>query len=110
MSERDYNGWTNYETWAAKLWMDNEQSSQEYWAETTLACWHDAEATKYLTREQVARHMLVDRLVAMHDDAMPDMDVNIYSDLLTAASGRIDWHEIAKSLLAEVDQTEKADQ
>ena len=24
-----YNGWTNYETWAVKLWMDNEEGSYE---------------------------------------------------------------------------------
>ena len=30
MSDRKYNGWTNYETWVTKLWMDNDEGSQEW--------------------------------------------------------------------------------
>ena len=26
MSDKTYNGWTNYETWLVKLWMDMEIS------------------------------------------------------------------------------------
>ena len=26
-NEKTYNGWTNYETWAVGLWIDNEQGS-----------------------------------------------------------------------------------
>jgi hypothetical protein len=25
MSDKPYNGWSNYETWAVKLWIDNER-------------------------------------------------------------------------------------
>lgn len=32
-----YQGWTNYETWAVKLWMDNEEPSYLHWKETTRA-------------------------------------------------------------------------
>jgi len=31
--DHKYNGWTNYETWAVKLWMDNEEPSYRYWRE-----------------------------------------------------------------------------
>ena len=27
MTDSTYNGWTNYETWNVKLWIDNEQST-----------------------------------------------------------------------------------
>ncbi len=32
MSDK-YNGWTNRETWAAHLWLANDQSTHEFWAD-----------------------------------------------------------------------------
>ena len=29
-TNKDYNGWTNYETWVTALWIDNEQGSYNY--------------------------------------------------------------------------------
>jgi hypothetical protein len=33
MNEKTYNGWTNYETWLVKLWIDNDEGSYHYWTE-----------------------------------------------------------------------------
>lgn len=30
MTEKNYNGWANYETWLVKLWIDNEEGSSSY--------------------------------------------------------------------------------
>jgi hypothetical protein len=49
MSEnKRYNGWANYETWAVKLWMDNDPGEYEHWRETAQAVWNDTDdkATK----------------------------------------------------------------
>lgn len=27
MNRNEYNGWTNYETWACALWLDNDEGS-----------------------------------------------------------------------------------
>ena len=35
MDEKKYSGWTNYETWLVKLWLDNDQWSQEKMLELT---------------------------------------------------------------------------
>ncbi len=29
--EDRYNGWTNYETWAVSLWIDNDHATYAYW-------------------------------------------------------------------------------
>lgn len=78
-----YNGWTNYETWVTKLWMDNDEGSYRYWAEQ-------------------ARHADIASLARMieeeHDEAAP-ATTGIFADLLTHALGRVNWEEIAESLI-----------
>jgi hypothetical protein len=47
MVDKGYNGWSNYETWNVKLWIDNDEGSYEMWRERTRECWeandHDKE-------------------------------------------------------------------
>lgn len=38
MNTKEYNGWTNYETWLVKLWQDNDQGDQEYWQKQAEEC------------------------------------------------------------------------
>ena len=33
MANTTYQGWTNYETWAVNLWLDNEEGVHDYWRE-----------------------------------------------------------------------------
>ena len=52
MEEKRYNGWTNYETWAVNLWIDNDQGSYTYWREQ--ACSHyDNVADSETVREEL---------------------------------------------------------
>jgi hypothetical protein len=43
MSDQEYNGWTNYETWLVNLWMDNDPGSQDYYRETAKEMYDAAE-------------------------------------------------------------------
>jgi len=79
-----YNGWSNYETWAAKLWIDNDQGSQEYWSETARMC------------DNV--HDLTFKLEQHHWERMPDLPNGIYWDLLLSSLRVVDWYEIALAL------------
>ena len=107
-----YNGWTNYETWAVKLWMDNEEGSYRYWIEASQETWAEAKADDILTREQRARYNLADRLKEEHEANAPDgmfdryQNGGVYRDLLTAALSEVNWREIAESLLEDVSKTE----
>ena len=38
MTNKEYNGWYNYETWLVNLWMDNDQAEHEYWREVAREC------------------------------------------------------------------------
>lgn len=90
MTQKEYNGWTNYETWLVKLWMDNEAGSQDYWLETA--------ADHLKVDGEDARRSLADRLKEEHEDALPEVS-GFVSDLLNAALSEVNWWEIAESLL-----------
>jgi hypothetical protein len=96
-----YNGWTNYETWIVKLWMDNDQGSQEYWRERT------EEIVKEARDADEARLGLVVAMEDWHrsgsfellDDA--GMTSSVWADLMSAALDEVNWREIAEHLLEE---------
>ncbi len=104
--ETTYNGWSNYETWAVALWLDNEASTYEYVRGLARDAWDDASPTTYATRGQAAAWALAETLKDEHEDANPladeDVPASVFSDLLSASLGRVDWHEIAHNLVTEV--------
>jgi hypothetical protein len=98
MNDNTYNGWTNYQTWAAKLWIDNDQSSQEYWLERATECLSDNEGDT-----DAARYDLANELQSQHEEFMPEVS-GIYADLMQSALGLIDWREIASSLIEDAQE------
>ena len=107
---KTYNGWTNYETWNVKLWMDNEEPSYRYWQEFTQEVWDAAEAGGVFTRSEDARYRLADRLKEEITDGSPLIEApSMYSDLLGAALCEVNWEEIANALLVNTDIEEYED-
>jgi hypothetical protein len=115
-----YNGWTNYETWNVKLWMDNSQGDYEFWREQTRDCWRGRhrrdswEVGCSITRtpKQRAVRRLSELLKDQHEEVANDMLENakqsssMWADLLGAALSEVDWDEIAESLLEEFEDDE----
>ena len=101
-NEQGYNGWSNYETWAAALWMDNEEGAQAYWREQAEECMQDAIDADESDIRAAATSALEDRIKAEHEDAMPELQ-GVYADLLGAALGAIDYREIARNLLSAIE-------
>ncbi len=113
MSEK-YNGWTNYETWAAALWIDNDGGLQTMFAERAQELVDDAagEISGPVDIEE-CRHDCVSALadeieanITDTDLGMPDLPNSLYSDLLSHAMDRVEWREIAEHFLADIDVTE----
>lgn len=100
----EYNGWHNYETWAVKLWIDNEEPSYNAWRERTALLWADEERTfsPYMSRSECARIALADDLKEYHEEVMPEVP-GVWSDLLTAALSEVDWFEIADAMLTDAE-------
>lgn len=80
MSDKTYNGWTNYETWNVALWIDNDEGSSHYWDEKAAEAIDDAEGDKDESTGNLARWIETEI-----KDGAPDLGSSCYSDLLGAA-------------------------
>lgn len=88
-----YNGWTNYETWCAGLWLDQDAG---YWSDTAQEILRQQNNDR-----EDATYELSLLLKDQHDELMPAVE-GLYADLLGASMSRINWYEIAKHLVDEV--------
>ena len=96
MADKTYNGWTNYETWNVALWIDNEPGSYE-----------DARDMARHARDEYA---LAKALKGWVEDMAPDLGASMFSDLLTAALGKVDWDEIAGHYYEEAHEDDEAEE
>ncbi len=94
MTKQEYNGWTNYETWNYKLWLDNNQAT--YDAVRTLAKKHNDAYELSIELSKVA-----------HDNA-PLLEASFYSDVLNASIREVNFFEIAESYLEEIKDVAQA--
>ena len=107
MNAKEYNGWTNYETWNVKLWIDNDEGSQSYWAEVARECYEDDGLSAYakftgreiFTRKEKSVLALEKRLKSEIEESAPDLGCSMFADLLNAALSEVNWHEIAESFV-----------
>lgn len=81
-----YNGYTNYETWAVALWIDNNQGDSEYWQEQA--------------GEAISIHELADQIKETHEEALPEVS-GFAADLLNAAMSEVNWYELAENMWRE---------
>lgn len=94
--ESGYQGWKNYETWNAALWINNDQSMYEYLQEEITQLREDEEEPGDVVHELAGT--MKNQMENMYDDYAADLPGPL-ADLLTAAMGEIDWREIAQSFL-----------
>lgn len=101
--EKGYNGWSNYETWNAAVWLDNDQGSYNTAREMAQEAYDQAEAERSFTREERATLDLAKQLEKMIKEQDPLAgQASMFSDLLTAALGEIDWYEISEHYMEDV--------
>jgi hypothetical protein len=98
MPDKGCNGWTNYETWLYALWLDNDYG--EYRACTGLAqeLYDDCDQDKDATIGMMAR-----QLQDNAEETIPDLGPSVWTDLINAALGMVDWHEVAEHYVEGLD-------
>jgi hypothetical protein len=103
MNHKEYNGWTNYETWVVNLWMDNEEGIHDYWLEVAEDAYSDeAKEQNHFSKIEDAACILADRLKDHHEENRPELP-GVYGDLIGAALSEVNWREIAEHLLENVE-------
>jgi hypothetical protein len=102
MCNKSYNGYTNYETWNVGLWIDNEQGSYNYVYSLASECFEDAEEDRYNSKEENAIIKLAEQIKNYVEEMNPlTDDTSLFSGLLNAALGEVDWYDIAETWIKE---------
>jgi nitrogen fixation protein FixH len=103
-----YNRYTNYETWAVGVVIDNTRSELEAWREKAADIRESAADLEQVkagtwTEEEAARFTLADALRETHEILADEAELPApLSDLLSAAVSSVNWAELADDLLEEV--------
>ncbi len=95
MTNKEYNGWYNYETWLVNLWIDSTEGSQSYWAGRAQEAFDNAEASRPFTKAEQATLDLSNQLKEETEESSPLTEATLFTDLLNGALSEVNWHEIA---------------
>ena len=113
-----YNGWTNYETWAVRRWIDNDHGTHlamREMADGRCRDGLDVPVSILMSRyrsvptvrelQDVAYDLAKDvesYVEDMRENLLPDsFRATLFCDLLNAAISEVDWREIATSYVTE---------
>ncbi len=88
MTKNKYNGWTNYETWSYKLWLDNDYNTYNSIVE--------------LAKEHENAYDLSCALSDLAITNAPEIHSGFYSDVMYSSIKEVNFLEIAESYLEEV--------
>jgi len=90
MERREYNGWTNYETWLVNMW------------------YGDIFADMQNEREDTSAQSLEDFVTSMLEDQGQLPDHGFAADIMNAAMRQVDWEDLASHYEPEEEDEEQA--
>jgi hypothetical protein len=87
--EKTYNGWTNYETWLASLWIDNDWRMSE-----SFALQSGDLLGSYERDEAIER--LAARIDEFLESTRPETSAGFFDDLINTGLREVNTREIAR--------------
>lgn len=84
-----YNGWANYQTWLCKIWIDNDLNTYQYYKEKAKQAKDISDFSHLLEND------FTQKAYSLTGES------GFYCDLMQNAINKIDFHEIAESLINE---------
>ena len=102
MCNKEYNGYTNYETWCVSLWIDNELLWYQDINNLALECWGNAEDSNdygfFRSRQDNAIQDLEKNIKDyIEENNQLISEASLYSDMLGSAFDNVNWQEIAEN-------------
>ena len=88
-TSESYNGWSNYDTWNFKLWLDNSKDSQEMvfnFVKTSVV---------FFKKSADAIHNIRTQLEQYAEENAPKLENGFYSDVLSASIRSVNYYQIA---------------
>jgi len=97
MTDQTYNGWTNWETWNFKLWIDNDEQSYKMVIEM---------AEDVYRRNKGTITDLSKELESFADNMRCEIkvDTGFFADVCNSAIKLVNFYEIAESYLEEINE------
>lgn len=108
MTTKEYNGWTNYETWLVNLWIGNDEGSHAQWGTLAQEAYDHSRVSKGCTRKQNAQYALAQTMKESFEEESEKLfngtkqAVSVWNDLLGAALSEVNWDEIAEHFMGNV--------
>jgi|6_EtaG_2_1085325.scaffolds.fasta_scaffold33342_2 hypothetical protein len=105
MADKKYNGWTNYQTWAVKLWLDNDEGTVDLQrelleqAQNTPFVEGYSDWTRKITTRYILAALLKDYVTDNNPLDIEAVPVSMYTDLMGSAIDDVNFREIAEHII-----------
>lgn len=96
MNTKEYNGWTNYETWLVNLWLGNEESS--------------VNEVRGIVRYSHSRSQLAKLLKEYVEELVQMPESGFAADLMNSALSEVNWYELAEAYWVDEAEEEESEE